>query len=87
MDNPADPLNQHADQIRALAQEYDVGLADSFAAFQAYSEDQEPLGKKQLKKERLEQLMTQVNHPNRKGHDLVAERLLEWFPESIKNDD
>jgi len=30
---------------------------------------------------KLADLMSQGNHPNRKGHDLVTKKLLEWFPE------
>ena len=72
LDNPADPLNQHAEQIRGLAAQYQVGLADSLAAFKAALKN----GPK------LEALMSQVNHPNRKGHDLVAVELLKWFPQA-----
>jgi len=70
-DDPNDPLNKHAGQIRALAKEHHVGLVDSLAAFQDYVK-----GGGQL-----QDLMSQGNHPNRKGHDLVARGLLEWFPE------
>ena len=70
MDDPADPLNQHARQVRLLAAEHRVGLVDSTEAFSKYVRG----GGK------LEDLMSQVNHPNRKGHDLVAAGLLEWFP-------
>jgi len=70
VDNPNDPLNQQAELIRSLSEEYRVGLVDSLAAFQAAIKS----GAK------LDDLMSQGNHPNRKGHDLVAERLLEWFP-------
>jgi len=70
-DDPQDPLNQHAQQIRDLARQENVALADSFQAFGRYvSEGGE-----------LADLMSQVNHPNRKGHDLVVNQLLEWFPE------
>jgi acyl-CoA thioesterase-1 len=69
--NPADPLNQHAQQVRELASEHRVGIVDSFALFQAYVSEGKP----------LVDLMSQINHPNRKGHDLVADALLEWFPE------
>jgi len=69
LDDPQDPLNQHADQIRRLAQEYHVGLADSLAAFQKFVHNS---GK-------LSNLMAQVNHPNRQGHELVAAELLNWF--------
>ena len=70
MDNPADPLNKHAQQIRDLAKEHNVALVDSLAAFKAYI----AAGGK------LKDLMSQVNHPNRKGHDLVVKQLMEWFP-------
>jgi lysophospholipase L1-like esterase len=69
MNNPNDPLNQHAEQIRKLAKEHNVALADSLAAFKDYS-----AGEGQLKG-----LMSQINHPNRKGHDLVVKELMEWF--------
>jgi lysophospholipase L1-like esterase len=70
MDNPNDALTQQAVSIRRLAQEEKVGLVDSFAAFQRTASGGVP----------LETLMAQFNHPNRKGHELVATGLLEWFP-------
>jgi len=70
LDDPADPLNQHAAQIRQLAAHYGVGLADSLVAFQQYVRN----GGK------LADLMSQGNHPNRKGHDLVVAELMKWFP-------
>jgi lysophospholipase L1-like esterase len=70
LENPEDPLNQQADQIRRLAAEYHVGLADSLARFQ----DAVHSGVK------LRDLMSQGNHPNRQGHELVAAELLKWFP-------
>ncbi len=69
-DDPNDALNQRARQIRRLAAEYGVGLVDSLAAFQAAVK-----GGAQLK-----DLMAQSNHPNRRGHVLVADALLQWFP-------
>ena len=35
LEDPHDPLNQHAEQIRKLAAQYHVGLVDSLAAFKA----------------------------------------------------
>ena len=70
LDDPADPLNQHADQIRRLAREQGVALVDSLARFK----------ERIAAGEKLESLMSQVNHPNRKGHELVAVELLKWFP-------
>jgi lysophospholipase L1-like esterase len=70
LDDPSDPLNQHAAQIRRLAAEYHIGLVDSLAAFKNYAhEGGNP-----------KDLMAQINHPNRKGHELVATELLKWFP-------
>ena len=71
LDDPNDPLNQHAELIRSLARQYQVGLADSLAATKGYVHDGGP----------LEELMSQGNHPNRRGHDLVVRELLKWFPE------
>jgi lysophospholipase L1-like esterase len=70
LDDPNDPLNQHAAQIRALAAQHRVGLVDSLAVFQRYVK----------RGGKLQDIMSQVNHPNRKGHDLVANSLLSWFP-------
>jgi lysophospholipase L1-like esterase len=63
-------LNQHAEQIRKLAKEFNVALVDSLAAFCKFVKAGG----------RLTDLMSQINHPNRKGHDLVVAELLKWFP-------
>jgi len=70
LEDASDPLNQHAELIRALAREYGVGLVDSLAAFQGYLREGGS----------LPALMSQGNHPNRAGHDLVVRELLAWFP-------
>lgn len=67
--NPADPLRRHAQLIRDLAAEYQVGLIDSLAAF-----DRAVAGGT-----KLEDLLAQNNHPNRAGHEIVARELLAWF--------
>ncbi len=71
INDPKDPLSRHAEQIRDLAREYHVGLVDSYATFQKYVNDGGS----------LDDLMAQVNHPNKKGHELVVEQLLQWIPE------
>lgn len=71
INNDGDDLNQRADQIRGLAARHGVALVDSYAAYKAYVNE----GHK------LVELMSQRNHPNRQGHDIVAARLLEWFPQ------
>lgn len=62
-------LPRHADLIRRLAEDYEVGLADSSAAFARYAADHP-----------LTDLLSWSNHPNRRGHELVARELLRWFP-------
>lgn len=71
LDDPNDPLNQQAEMIRSLAKEQQLGLVDSLAEFKGHIQG----GGK------LDDLMSQCNHPNRKGHDLVVRQLLGWFPE------
>jgi hypothetical protein len=69
LEDPRDPLCQHAAQVRSLAREYQVGLADSTAAFQA-----------EIKRgTKLKNLMSQSNHPNRRGHELVTSVLAKFF--------
>lgn len=63
------PLAEHAAQIRDLAAQHEIGLADSFAAFQDYQRSGS-----------LSDTLSWSNHPNRTGHDLVARELLRWFP-------
>lgn len=69
LDDPRDPLEQQAQMIRALAVQQQVGLVDSLQAFR----DRVAAG------EALADLMSQSNHPNRKGHDLVVAELMKWF--------
>jgi lysophospholipase L1-like esterase len=69
VNSPKDPLFQHAEQIRALAKEFHVGLADSLKAFL----------EEHKKGVKFESLMSQVNHPNRAGHELVVKELAPWF--------
>ena|GEM_PF-130027 len=69
LSNPEDPLNRRAELIRNLARSQSVGLADSLAEFRARIADGDP----------LEDFMSQRNHPNRKGHELVAKVLMRWF--------
>lgn len=65
-----DPLTEHATQIRMLAKESGIALADSYAAVVGYLKDGGD----------LDAIMSQVNHPNLKGHEMVAQELLKWFP-------
>ena len=63
-------LRDHAQQIRELAAEFEVGPVDSLAACDRYLEGGGD----------LQDLLSWSNHPNRRGHELVARELLRWFP-------
>lgn len=73
INNDGDDLNQRANQIRGLAAKHEVGLVDSYAAFKAYVNEGQG--------HKLADLMSMYVHPNRKGHDIVTAKLLEWFPQ------
>lgn len=62
-------LARHAEQIRRLAAEYAVGLADSYAAFEAYTAAGGD----------ATDLLSWSNHPNRRGHELATRELMRWF--------
>jgi len=74
LDDADDPLNQHAVQVRALAAEFRVGLVDSLALFQAES----------ARGTKMENLMSQSNHPNAQGHALIARELSALFDQARK---
>jgi acyl-CoA thioesterase-1 len=62
-------LCEHCVQVRRLADEYGVGLADSFSAWERYCRDEND----------LTMLLSHVNHPTRKGHELVVSALSRYF--------
>lgn len=68
--NEQRPLQEHAQQIRNLAAEYEVGLVDSLAAFGQYQQQGGD----------LTNLLSWQNHPNGAGHEIVAREILRWFP-------
>lgn len=62
-------LEQHALQIEQLATAHGIGFADSYSLF-----------KKQVQHgENVADFMSQVNHPNAKGHTLIADELMTFF--------
>ena len=69
LDVPDDQLNKHARLICILAGKYQTGLADCLSSFKQYIKSSD----------RLEDLMSHVNHPNSKGHELVTKEIFEWF--------
>ena len=62
-------LGEHADQVRRLAADNAIGLADSFEVCRDYASTGA-----------LSDILSWSNHPNRTGHDLVVKELLRWFP-------
>lgn len=63
------PLAAHAEMVRKLAEEYKVGLVDSYKIFYDKAKNGEDLRK----------YMSQNNHPNPAGHSSVAAELMTWF--------
>ncbi|PCJ59971.1 MAG: lipase [Planctomycetota bacterium] len=62
-------LLEHAKQIIDLANEFEIGLVDSFAACHDA-----------VSKSDISDVLSWSNHPNRTGHDLVVKELMHWFP-------
>jgi hypothetical protein len=66
---PNNELEKHALQIKDLAKKYDIGLIDSYEEFR----------KKVISGEPITNYMSQVNHPNQKGHFLIANKIAAFF--------
>lgn len=64
-----DKLVQHAEQVRTLADRYNIGLADSFEAFRRHV----------IVPTDLAQYLSHVNHPTKAGHVLVAQEIAKYF--------
>jgi hypothetical protein len=62
-------LEKHALQIKDIGRKLNVAVADPFEVFQKLLKD----GKQ------LKDYMSHVNHPNEKGHALIADELMKWF--------
>jgi len=67
--NPDARLNQFTNQLTALAKKYNLGLVNSYALFQKQVQAGQPLVK----------FMSQSNHPNELGHQLIAHEIVKWF--------
>ena len=62
-------LEPHVRQIRELAGTYQIGLVDSDAAFKLIRQTGDDLN----------MYMSQFNHPNEKGHSVVADLVMQWL--------
>lgn len=62
-------LQKMADQITGLSEEYHTGIVDSYRLF-----------RNRVKSgEKVAEYMSQVNHPNARGHHLIAEEIMKYF--------
>ncbi len=66
---PNNELEKHAEQIKRLSKEKGTGLVDSYQLFS----NQVTLG------DEISNYMSQVNHPNEKGHQLITNEILKYF--------
>lgn len=62
-------LEQYTNQLIVLAEKYHIGLVNSYAAFADLAKS----GKD------LHSYMAQYNHPNEKGHEVIANEIMKWF--------
>jgi acyl-CoA thioesterase-1 len=62
-------LQAHAEQIRALAAKYHVGLSDPFKVFQDIVKNGGT----------IKEYMAYINHPNLKGHQIITNEIYKWF--------
>jgi acyl-CoA thioesterase I len=62
------PLAAHSEQIRMLAEKYEIGLVDSYDLFKGLA-----------KTKGIEKYMAQNNHINELGHTLIASEIVKWF--------
>jgi lysophospholipase L1-like esterase len=67
--DPNSKLAKHAQSIRELGKEFGLPVVDSYAAFQ----------KRVSKGADVQSFLSQPNHPNRKGHQVVADLILALF--------
>ena len=66
---PNNELEQYAEQIKRLSKENRIGLIDSYKLFK----DKVVLG------DSISMYMSQVNHPNNKGHQLISTEIIKYF--------
>ncbi|WWC84812.1 hypothetical protein PIECOFPK_02554 [Mycovorax composti] len=67
--SPNAVLQQFTKQLIELAEKYKIGLVDSYAAFRELA----------LSGKNINEYMAQSNHPNQKGHEIIAEQIISFF--------
>ncbi len=68
LDSTSD-LEKHSNQIKELANQYGVGIVDIYGAFK----------QRVVAGDSLSVFMSHRNHPNEKGHRLIAQELMKYF--------
>ena len=72
---PGNPLEQFTNQIIGLSGQYKIGIVDSYALFRNWTM-RSGTGADSTA---VTPLMSQTNHPNEKGHQLIADEIVKWF--------
>ena len=67
--DPDNELEKHAKQIKNLAGKYGVGLVDGYELFHALAASGDSISN----------YMSQVNHPNDRGHLLITNEIMKYF--------
>lgn len=67
--NDSSKLEQHSNMIAELAKKYNVGLVDSYGAFKSIAKNGE----------KIDFYMSQNNHPNEAGHQVVVKEIVKYF--------
>ncbi len=67
--DPNTTLEKYSQQIRDLSDKFGIGLVDSYAKFKQIT----------ISGDSLSKYMAQSNHPNEKGHLLIANEIMKYF--------
>ncbi|MBD1426523.1 SGNH/GDSL hydrolase family protein [Sphingobacterium arenae] len=62
-------LELYRNQLADLSKKYNIAIVDSYQVFK----------KRKAEGEELKLYMAQSNHPNKKGHKLIADEIMHWF--------
>jgi acyl-CoA thioesterase I len=71
LSDPDNELEKHANQIKELSNKYNIGLVDSYSIFKKIKADCDCVA----------DYMSSHNHPNEKGHLLIASEIMKYFSE------
>ena len=69
LSDPDNELEKHSNQIKELSNKYNIGLVDSYSLFKKIKADCDCVA----------DYMSAHNHPNEKGHLLIASEIMKYF--------